>query len=498
MKFKFNGDNEVVKNLEEGESILISYTPGQGFGIDGASPGVLVRLDGQGVVVEPVGLEGAELDGEAFVGQGYLEGDSKLACGDWQLRLVVKKVITGRELLEVYPGRKTGGEKPKLVIPRITPEVESEATMVMEESSEVKPRASMFDSKLLKGDHLGKYVIEREIGKGGMSSIYLAKNGENGGLVAIKVMSLENADEVVQKRFLQEAQLAMTLSEPHIVRVHEVEIEAEKGRSYFVMDFIDGKSLRDHLDSHVQVPEKEACLIVYHVAQALDVIAKQQIVHRDIKPDNIMFTLKGDVKLADLGIAKNQASDMGLTMQNHVMGTPAYLPPEQIASSKNVDSRSDIYSLGITLYEMLTGERPYDATTAPMTLKCIMETPVPDPREVNPKVSARVAALTMRMMAKEVDKRFQTPGELLAALTKILGTVNADASRQELSKLMASTPKPVDKAVAEGKTKKMLARTSRCKGKMMVEQAIEKTKKKGCAVFFLVLVVVGAFLWFLF
>ncbi len=497
MKFKFNGDNEVVKNLDAGEDVLISYAPDQGFGVDGPSPGVLVKLDEQGVVVEPVGLEGVELDGGALVGRGYLKGDSKLACGDWQLRLVVKKGLTGREVVDAYPGKRSSGEKLKLAIPKITPLVEGGSTMVMDEPSQAQPRATIFESQLLKGDHLGKYVIEREIGKGGMSNIYLAKNSESGELVAIKVMALENADEVVQKRFLQEAQLAMTLSEPHIVRVHEVEIEAEKGRSYLVMDFIDGKSLRGHLESHVLVPEKEACLIVYHVAQALDAISKRQIVHRDIKPDNIMFTLKGDVKLADLGIAKNQANDQGLTMQNHVMGTPAYLPPEQIASSKNVDARSDIYSLGVTLYEMLTGERPYDATTATMTLKCIMETPVPDPRELNPKVTPKVAALTMKMMAKEAGKRFQTPGELLVALTKILGEVNADASRQVLSKLMASTPKPIDKAIVEEKTKKILARTSRCKGMAMGKQTIEKTRKKGCAVFLLSLILVGVVLWFL-
>ena len=178
-------------------------------------------------------------------------------------------------------------------------------------------------------------------------------------------------------------------------------------------------------------------MIVEAIAAALQAAEEHNIVHRDIKPDNIMFTRRGEVKLADLGIAKVDGQNTDLTKTNVMIGTPAYLPPEQARTAKGVDARADIYSLGATFYEMLTGEQPYPGENSIEVLHKLFLTPVPDPRKINPAVSAATAAIVMKMMAKDPKNRFQNATELLTMLERTFPPHSANESSRLIQKVIA-------------------------------------------------------------
>ena len=273
-----------------------------------------------------------------------------------------------------------------------------------------------------KGQVIGKYEIVKKIGRGGMGVIYLARHTQLDALRALKVLSGEKRDggTHVAERFLREARIASQIRHPNVVEVMDVETDPDLGISYIVMEYVDGGSLRQILRTQSKLNLEQAIVTVQGVAAALSVAAGHKIVHRDIKPDNIMFTKDGRVKLADLGIAKKDDEEDNLTKTNVMMGTPAYLSPEQVENPKAVDIRSDIYSLGATFYEMLTGQVPYPGKTSYDILRKIFSSPVPDPRSVNPEIPQEIAALTMKMLAKEPGKRFQTPEQLLDALSKLI------------------------------------------------------------------------------
>ena len=273
-----------------------------------------------------------------------------------------------------------------------------------------------------KGQIVGKYEIIRKIGKGGMGVIYLARHTQLDTLRALKVLPAESAEEnpVFAERFIREARIASQIRHPNVIEVMDVETDPLLNVSYIVMEYVDGGSLRQILKGQSKLSIEQAIVTIQSVASALCVAAEHGIVHRDIKPDNIMFTKHGGVKLADLGIAKKDDEDDNLTKTNVMMGTPAYLSPEQVENPKAVDIRSDIYSLGATFYEMLTGQTPYPGKTSYDILRKIFSDPVPDPHSVNPEIPGDIAAVVMKMIAKEPQKRYQTPAQLLEALAKII------------------------------------------------------------------------------
>jgi serine/threonine protein kinase len=265
------------------------------------------------------------------------------------------------------------------------------------------------------GDRLDRYVIVRKLGQGGMGSVYLVRHETLGVFRAVKVLSgalFARGGEFVN-RFIQEAKIACAISHPNIVNVLDVGQDAGNGMCYIIMEYVDGGTVRDVLRSAKRFSEPHAVLIVSAVAEALQAAAAQKIVHRDIKPDNIMLTRRGEVKLADLGIAKNNEEDVQLTRSHVMMGTPAYLAPEQARDAHSVDVRADIYSLGATFYEMLTGEIPYPGKSTYDILAKLMSSPVPDPRALAPNLSPQTAKLVMRMLAKEAKQRPATPAALL-------------------------------------------------------------------------------------
>lgn len=300
---------------------------------------------------------------------------------------------------------------------------------------------------------LGKYKIIKKIGKGGMGVVFLAKHKVMNTYRALKVLphSVKEDNYDFFERFMREARIASEIRHPNIVGVMDAETDSVKEVSYIVMEFIDGGTLRRILKMQKALPEVQALLIVKSVAEALKSIAEHKIIHRDIKPDNIMFTRHGDVKLADLGIAKSE-EDVNLTKNDIMIGTPAYLSPEQIETPKDVDIRSDIYSLGATLYEMLTGTTPYAGkNTYDIVQKMISESIV-DPRKKNPFVSAITAKIVMKMLHKNPAKRYQTPQALLDALNEVLQRYPVDVTQNIIRSAVLGTELPhgVKKTVSSG------------------------------------------------
>lgn len=312
-----------------------------------------------------------------------------------------------------------------------------ERTVVMSESQYSRQVSSR--KPFSAGSEIGKYIILKRIGKGGMGEVYLAKHATLGVFRALKVLSADITDdnERFLDRFIREAKLAAEIRHPNVVGVMDVETDPVCGIPYIVMEYIDGGSLRNSLSICRKLSEEQAVVIVEAVASALQAAKEHNIVHRDIKPDNIMFTERGEVKLADLGIAKRSDRDNSLTKSNMMIGTPAYLPPEQAQNAKDVDARADIYSLGATFYEMLTGEPPYPGETTIEILHKLFSDPVPDPRKINRKISPASAAIVMKMMAKKPKDRYQSAEALLNVMEETFPSHSAHESAQLIKDVIA-------------------------------------------------------------
>ncbi|HEY8009925.1 MAG TPA: protein kinase [Rudaea sp.] len=262
----------------------------------------------------------------------------------------------------------------------------------------------------------GTYTIDRELGHGGMSAVFLAQDCKHDRAVAIKVLHPELAASLGPDRFLQEIKLAARLNHPHILPLHDS--GSADGLLYYVMPYVEGESLRERLDREQQLSVEET---VHHgraIASALDYANRQGIVHRDIKPENVML-YEGEAMVMDFGIAKaaSAISTTTLTQRGMVVGTPAYVSPEQAAGEVNLDGRSDQYSLACVLYEMLTGELPFSAATAQgMMSKRFTETPRPL-RALRAAIPENVERAVTRAMALEPGGRFATAGQFAQALT---------------------------------------------------------------------------------
>ena len=289
----------------------------------------------------------------------------------------------------------------------------TDVTMLQENPPEPEENSSGED--LQPGDRIDRYIIVRKLGQGGMGSVYLVRHETLGVFRAAKILSgalYERGGEFV-KRFIQEAKMACSISHPNIVNVLDVGDESDSGLCYIIMEYVDGGTVRNVLHTIPRLSEIHALIIAEAVAEALKAAAEQKIVHRDIKPDNVMLTRRGEVKLADLGIAKNTEDNVQLTKSHIMMGTPAYLAPEQAQDAHSVDVRADIYSLGATLYEMLTGEIPYPGKSTYDILTKLVSDPVPDPRARVDSISPQTARLVMKMLSKQAKQRQHSAAELL-------------------------------------------------------------------------------------
>ena len=279
------------------------------------------------------------------------------------------------------------------------------------------------DVTLKPGMTFEKYIIVKQLGQGGMGSVYLVRHNVLDSLFALKILASEVASKNKQfvDRFIREAKLACKIRHPNLITVHDAGKDPKNGLYFIVMDYVSGGSVRDLLNKEQRIPPDRALKIITQIADALTAAYANHMVHRDIKPDNIMFAADGSAKLADLGIAKSSdEQDTMLTMAASVFGTPAYMSPEQANDSSTVDSRADIYSLGIVFFEMLSGVRPYYGNSAVQILSQIVNmSNTPDIRRICPDTPPDLADLISRMMEKNIEKRIQNPDILFQELNRI-------------------------------------------------------------------------------
>ena len=274
------------------------------------------------------------------------------------------------------------------------------------------PQDALYDRLVAAvGDH---YLVEAELGRGGMAVVYRALDLRLNRRVAIKVLPPELAfNPSVRSRFMREAQMAAQLAHPNIVPIYAVDERDREGLVYFVMALVDGESLASRLRREGALRLEETRVIVADVADALDYAHRHGVVHRDIKPDNILLDRRtGRPQVTDFGIARAAAEESRLTVTGASVGTPAYMSPEQAMGDRDVDGRSDIYSLGIVAYQMLAGEAPFKAINTPaMLMKQVSEAP-PPLKARRHDVPDSLAAAVERALAKRPDDRWQSAADM--------------------------------------------------------------------------------------
>ncbi len=266
-----------------------------------------------------------------------------------------------------------------------------------------------------------RYEILNKVGAGGMSDVYKAKDHILGRVVAIKVLKAEFSEDMnFVTKFRTEAQSAAGLEHPNIVNIYDV--GSENGMHFIVMEYVEGITLKTYIEKKGQLSFKEATSIAIQVARGIEAAHNKDITHRDIKPQNIMISTEGKVKVTDFGIAKAISSN---TLSSDAMGSVHYVSPEQ-ARNGFIDGRSDIYSLGIVMYEMVTGRVPFDGeTTVAVAIQHLQEEMV-EPSAYAPEVPVSYEKIVLKMTQKSPERRYQTTGELLADLRKALVTPDED------------------------------------------------------------------------
>src|SRR5262245_39812378 len=259
------------------------------------------------------------------------------------------------------------------------------------------------------------YTIEKQLGSGGMGDVYLARQNSLDRLVALKILPAHLAtDEAFIERFVVEARAAGKVFHENIVAA--VDIGESNGRYFFAMELVEGPTLQQLISRRGATTEKFALDITRQVARGLKQAYLNGLIHRDIKPGNIMITTEKVAKICDFGLARDLESDVTLTKPGVVQSSPAYASPEQCRGRQDLDHRTDMYSLGVTLFEMLTGERPFTAATASaLFTKHATEAP-PPPQEINPDVTDATTALVLRLLKKDPNKRFETYDQLIEAI----------------------------------------------------------------------------------
>jgi serine/threonine-protein kinase len=262
------------------------------------------------------------------------------------------------------------------------------------------------------GTTLGHCVIEELLGQGGMARVYRGRQEQLDRYVAIKLLPpYYAADPAFVERFKLEARAMARLSHPHIVTVHDT--GEDGGRLYIIMEYVGGGTLKDRMET--AMPLREVTRIVAEVASALSYAHSMGIVHRDVKPVNVLMDTNGRAVLSDFGIAKVLETSAALTHAGAGVGTPEYMSPEQCRGVP-VDARADIYALGVMLYEMLTGRTPFQADNYTALAHSHIYEPVPPPSRLNPRISPAVQAVIMKALEKDPANRFQKATELADAL----------------------------------------------------------------------------------
>lgn len=282
--------------------------------------------------------------------------------------------------------------------------------------------AGLGGTMMLEGDGatkpmLGRYQVEKELGKGAMGMVYLGRDPKINRVVAIKTMALSQEfepDELVEvkERFFREAETAGRLNHPHIVTIYDAGDEHDL--AYIAMEFLKGHDLARYTKKDNLLPLPTLCKLMTQAAEALDYAHGNGIVHRDIKPANLMYDPDSDaIKITDFGIAR--ITDSSKTKTGAVLGTPSYMSPEQL-SGKRVDGRSDLFSLGVMFFQLTTGELPFGGDSLATLMFKIANEPHPDILAVKPQLPPCFKNLVDRALNKDADQRYQTGAELANAL----------------------------------------------------------------------------------
>ncbi|MBI4023580.1 MAG: CHASE2 domain-containing protein [Verrucomicrobia bacterium] len=279
---------------------------------------------------------------------------------------------------------------------------------------------------------LGKYNLLCKLGQGGMGAVFLGRDKANKRFCAVKVLNPQfSEDRDATERFLREARTMSGLAHPNLVALYEC--DQVEGQYFIAMEFIEGMSVGDMLKDRTPIPLPLALHWLKQAAAGLEYIHNKTMIHRDIKPDNLMVDDSGNLKITDLGLAKNRAdSDQAMTVTGTVMGSPHYMSPEQVRESKNVDHRADIYSLGVTFYQMVTGHVPYDnRDSAAAVCMAHINEPMPSVELPQPELTQALDILIQRITAKEKEQRFQSAGEIIAAIDPWIQLYAVDESSQQ-------------------------------------------------------------------
>jgi len=268
---------------------------------------------------------------------------------------------------------------------------------------------------------VGRYQLVEKVGSGGIGAVYRARDPQTDGIVAVKVLTAHLAENPVQlDRFSREFRAATKLEHPNVVRALDMGVDG--ATVYLVTEFVEGVSLGQMIDRQGGLKEDAAVRIITQVAQALHYAHQNKVVHRDVKPDNILIRTDGMVKLADFGLAKDYDDDRGLTRTLSGLGTPHFMAPEQYRDAKNVDTRGDIYSLGATLYAAVTGRVPFDGCASLVALSKKVKGDIPSARELVPSLSERVDAAIRRAMDPDPARRPATCLDFFKLLTARRGS----------------------------------------------------------------------------
>ncbi len=286
----------------------------------------------------------------------------------------------------------------------------------------------------------GRYRLEARIGVGGMSTVYRALDETLQRQVAIKLMNREIAGDADQlARFRREARAVAQLSHAHVVGV--IDAGEDQGQPYIVFEYVEGENLKERIRRMQRLPIAESVAYAIEIARALGAAHSRQIVHRDVKPQNVLIDEEGAVKVTDFGIARTLEED-GLTADGRVIGTTDYVSPEQ-ALGQPVTGQSDLYSLGVALYEMLTGEVPFKGEGQVAVAMKHVRDPFPDVRAKRPEVSAALAAVIEKATAKRVEDRYTNSPELIGDLEDVLAieTARAGQATGEVTTVLRTLPR---------------------------------------------------------
>ncbi len=271
------------------------------------------------------------------------------------------------------------------------------------------------------------FALKRILGRGAMGAVYLAERREDGQLVAVKMLNAElTSEERVLDRFRREAELMLRLDHPNIVKAYGVGMCA--GSYYLTMEYVPGETLDARIQRDGRIAERVALPMMRQIADALAYSSRKGVVHRDLKPGNVIIREDGVCKLGDMGLALLEArEDLRLTAAGTSLGTPLYIAPEQATAVRDIDTRADIYSFGCMFYHALCGRPPFQGDDGLEVMRAhVHETPVP-PRELVPELSEGIEAVILKCMLKDRERRYQNGSELVQYLALIQAGVEAEA-----------------------------------------------------------------------